>query len=662
MGIAVLCALMALSGSVVNADSLDYDTNGNGVTEKDEALAVVIDYFQDKATKEDALAVIGLYLSPPTAESSPTPLPSLEEAINSLAWVQDGMTLYELSVVQMLEKSVNPANYIEEADTVWELVRHPDMNNIDPDTGQLTGAAGSLAYFLPDIHYRSGNLADPLPRLIDMPFLQSFDELDYIPLRFLEYMLSHGPADVSDDDKIWVLSHPSWEEGLTDEEPLLPLLMFLERKDPVLMAQVAGLSWVMDGIDDSEYYPALRLQKLALESVAVLRAVLDEPWIRDGLDRAESSVVNALSQLSRGAWFHDSSMYEYFTAESIAMLQMPFLDTVEPSDARALWALADLMTFDNTRPSRVLAHPALRNGITDEQTAPVLAAAFLKLNPDRIKNSLDGLLHEFLDPLHTTVEQRMLTLPLAGEVQLMVVRTDNYPHYMHYFEQSVRHHEDFMGVPLPYDSGVLVITEIGGGGWANWVQGGMAIDTAYARAGNNAVRGVIAHEAAHVYWTGWNPWMAEGPAVFLERISQHKDTHESNFKVGVDSCSSAYNIADLYKSRSGLCPYVLGSAFFYDLYHAIGEEAFRQGFRNLYLIPNEETALFSSIVPKGSRAGRNITGEKWYEGVRHEECSLVAGRPWSWCYFKAAFVADQEPEIAANADAVIKLWLTPLAQ
>ena len=85
---AVLAALLImavsvfLAGQVVNADPEDYDTNGNGILEKDEVLAVVIDYFRDRISKDDVLEVLVLYFlksaspePPPTPTPTPTPTP-----------------------------------------------------------------------------------------------------------------------------------------------------------------------------------------------------------------------------------------------------------------------------------------------------------------------------------------------------------------------------------------------------------------------------------------------------------------------------------------------------------------------------------------------------------------------------------------------------------
>ena len=66
-----------LAGNAVNAEPEDYDTNGNGILEKDEVLAVVIDYFRDRISKDDVLEVLALYfLSDASPKSTPIPVPT----------------------------------------------------------------------------------------------------------------------------------------------------------------------------------------------------------------------------------------------------------------------------------------------------------------------------------------------------------------------------------------------------------------------------------------------------------------------------------------------------------------------------------------------------------------------------------------------------------
>ena len=76
---ALLCLgiWMALSVSVVNAEPEDYDANANGIFEKNEVLAVIIDYFRGNVTKDEVLEILGLYfLGDTSPEPDPTPTPT----------------------------------------------------------------------------------------------------------------------------------------------------------------------------------------------------------------------------------------------------------------------------------------------------------------------------------------------------------------------------------------------------------------------------------------------------------------------------------------------------------------------------------------------------------------------------------------------------------
>ena len=80
-GLALPCLgiWIAASVSVVNAEPEDYDSNANGVFERDEVVSMVAAYFRDKVAKEEVLAVLiryfidsatYFYLDDPTGHSS----------------------------------------------------------------------------------------------------------------------------------------------------------------------------------------------------------------------------------------------------------------------------------------------------------------------------------------------------------------------------------------------------------------------------------------------------------------------------------------------------------------------------------------------------------------------------------------------------------------
>ena len=662
IAIASLCILLTVNVSEVNADSLDYDSNGNGEIERDEALAAIIDYFQDKATREDVLEVIGLYFSPPTAEPTPTPTPiptsTPEEAIAALPWVQDGMTHYELSVVRLLKETVaSPllGGYGDD-ETFWEVMRHPGINRIDEDTGQLPVAVGYVAHLAPEIHYY--DRSDTLPRLMGMPFMESIELLDTIPLRLLDELLAHSPS--GSEEVYRIMSHPSLKDGITDEQTLTPLLLYLEGQDPDLAAQVAALSWIEDGIDDSEYYSALYFQDVALDSTILFRAYMDKPWVQDGLDRSERAILFYLGRLVSHPWWEaDPTGSTYLDFLALDLMRMPFLETVEPGDAPLLHFLTS--AYGNSI-DWYLANKEMIGEITDERRSRL--AAVYALPRDRsggVANKETHLVEVILDPSKSVVQERMVTLPLTGDMHLIAVQTDGYPHYLRSLERAVRAHEEFMGVPLPYQHSLVTVADIDGGGFYTG-RGSMVIDIGYRQTSQDAVQGVIAHETGHIYWSYYTPWIDEGAAVFLERVSQGMFHYGYDFRIGMEACYgefASYNLDELER-QGGLvathCAYVMGSGIFYDLYHGLGREAFREGFTKLYL--NRHTDRTPSRLPIANRseAGKVIGKEAWYDGVKHEDCSLLVGRAWTLCSMKRAFVAGFDPETAVKADQILKLW------
>ena len=86
------------SVSVVNAEPEDYDTNGNGILEKDEVLAVVIDYFRDEITKDEVLEVLVLYFlrsAEPEPTATPTPTPDSQGLRPQSEWTVDNPATFE---------------------------------------------------------------------------------------------------------------------------------------------------------------------------------------------------------------------------------------------------------------------------------------------------------------------------------------------------------------------------------------------------------------------------------------------------------------------------------------------------------------------------------------------------------------------------------------
>ena len=142
----------------------------------------------------------------------------------------------------------------------------------------------------------------------------------------------------------------------------------------------------------------------------------------------------------------------------------------------------------------------------------------------------------------------------------------------------------------------------------------------------------IAHEVAHYYWTGNQRWVNEGAADLLGSISENARV-ETPVGSTRNPCASAKTISQLEDldaekgSNAGKCYYSLGERFFLDLYDTLGEETFRQGFRNLYL-----------------------------KSLRDDATDDCEGTDLGICHLVAAFKADVSDEVATTVDEIVGRW------
>ena len=126
--------------------------------------------------------------------------------------------------------------------------------------------------------------------------------------------------------------------------------LWLEQNRPALAAAITSLSWVADGIDSSEG-PALRafahLEALYGEDEAPI--LLGKGWLEDGLDAYEAMVLQSLEAL---AGIDEGS--------ALLIIEMPFLDSVEETDAETVGILQTLAAL----------HPDLFQAVVSKAWVP----------------------------------------------------------------------------------------------------------------------------------------------------------------------------------------------------------------------------------------------------------------------------------------------------
>ena len=152
----------------------------------------------------------------------------------------------------------------------------------------------------------------------------------------------------------------------------------------------------------------------------------------------------------------------------------------------------------------------------------------------------------------------------------------------------------------------------------------------------------FAHETAHYYWYGFDAhdWIEEGAANFLAYVSGHArigspiepylyDSYPQPVCPDIEPLAQLETLTTVVGTVPYLCNYYLGERFFLDLYHTLGEDIFRRGFRNLYL--------------KRSDPG---------DGCQNTEPDI--------CHMLKAFKADVSEEISALVDDVVARLYGPV--
>ena len=438
-----------------------------------------------------------------------------------------------------------------------------------------------------------------IARILEMPFLDSIERADNRVLEILPDLLWYDTPAV----------HRLLADGITDDDRGYVAVLALQSGNPDGASVLRALPWVSDGIDQAEGARLLALQRMASEAPATFRELMSTRyrWIADGLTANEWWVIGNLTAVaSRETGIGNE-------AAAIRLIAMPFLDHIDLVDALAVGAF---FVLGNDNIPRVLSHPTLAGGAGITNDLAKIIAVLGAVEDDRHE-----LIDALLDPDRVMVEERKINLPLAGETLLTVVRIEPVmPDAMGWLEHAVRSQEAFMGeeYPIPYVSMLVAdATRFGGTGG----RGVLTVDPASGRE-------TVFHEVAHAYWTAVPVWLREGAADLLRDVSMGRVQPAQ-----ATGCSLAANLAELDRLHletdddriywSG-CDYSLGRSLFADLYHSLGSDTFRRGFRSLYL--------------------------KEQSGEHEEECS---GPERGVCLVMAAFVGGSNSETASIAERII---------
>ena len=137
------------------------------------------------------------------------------------------------------------------------------------------------------------------------------------------------------------------------------------------------------------------------------RKMAEMPWIADGADPGEEKILEHLILiLSRGLQTNvfDPTGKSLRQEDALLMLDMPFLQSIEPGDLPAIRALSSIVQDDSAQFSAILRHPNFQGTITDEWT-PIIATLWGAYRND------PSLIPVLLTPGMISLESRKIELP-----------------------------------------------------------------------------------------------------------------------------------------------------------------------------------------------------------------------------------------------------------
>ena len=315
---------------------------------------------------------------------------------------------------------------------------------------------------------------------------------------------------------------------------------------------------------------------LAEKNKSLYEVLEDRAWLQDELAPEVRPVIEALMHIA----YQDEEI-------AVRLADMSFLDILEPSDVPAVEAMTYLFFYEHAAFQEILRHPALADGITDEEAKVVgLLGGVHEVNP--------SLVYNLLDLSKTIISERDIELPLAGDVTLAIIRTEQgTSNSMDFLEYAVRETEPLMEHAFPTKYVALLFEESVPDDYAGIHQGTFisilpGYDDAFQTIDPYGSSQIIAHEVAHYYWRYGKDWFDEGAAEFtasyIERKRANQPPGPANYPC--HSSKTLHNLENLRGSEvdaNAECNYAVGERLFHDLYNYLGEEAFRRGVRRLYL-------------------------------------------------------------------------------
>ena len=268
----------------------------------------------------------------------------------------------------------------------------------------------------------------------DLPWIQD-GIADGIESEALQHLLD--AAVFTSTSAVWSIIALGWIQDDVSSAEKEALRGLHDMANAETAETVVALSWLQDGIAPIESQMIRSLADVDRNSVDVVLKVASSSWLQDSIEPAEVELVRRIADFTDHPSRHAEAMLQ--------IADMPFHETIEESDAVAIWSLDRLSESRGHAFDYVMAHPTLEGGITDDLAVTISMSWPIEHGSTDL---IDTLLLE-----QTTVERRTVNLPLAGSVELAIIRTSpGTTASMDDLEYFTRAIEEFIGAPFPVNT------------------------------------------------------------------------------------------------------------------------------------------------------------------------------------------------------------------
>ena len=307
---------------------------------------------------------------PPVQTPSPESVVAAEQAIAALPWVQDGLA-------NPLERQTHQE--LQALGAASPQVFRAWMEKFGDHA--LRGLFPSRLRVL-TIVARSDEWA-ALQMLHSQFFTDRGFRSDFSVLRFMARLEMVSPGSLRQ-----VLSRPEFQGRITDDNAPTFVLLAYQHLDPELANAAAALSWTHDGVGELpqwdefnqstgeliefELLTLFSLMEVLSRSRQAFMNLVSRTWIQDRIFPREHSIISSINAIA----FWDAETARLITT-------MPFLETIERSDAYVLDLINTFYHNDPEGVQWILTQPVLAGGITDDRVGEFALLYLERQDPER---------------------------------------------------------------------------------------------------------------------------------------------------------------------------------------------------------------------------------------------------------------------------------------